>query len=77
MSQSGFDVPEAAAVWADFVGHHEALEVALEHAADFDFEVDELDPDAKQHAGHEVVYAERKCDHVVQVLLGGPRSSSL
>src|SRR5215472_5544916 len=64
----GLDVPEPAIVRADLVGQHDAHVVAFPEPAEFEFEVDELQADAKEEAGEEVVDPERERQDLVQLL---------
>ena len=57
----GFDIPQPAAIRADLVRKHDAhVAVFLVKAAEFDLEVDQLEIDAEEEPGEEIVDPERE-----------------
>src|SRR6185437_11911214 len=68
----GLDVPQPAIIGRNLVGEHDAHRVALVKAAALDLEVDELDADAHEQAGEEVVDPDGKAHDVVELGGRGP-----
>src|SRR5690554_409323 len=72
---AGLDVPETAIVRADLVGQHDAHQIAFIEPADLDLEIHQLDADAHEQAGQEVVDADGEAHDVVELGGIGPAES--
>ena len=68
----GLDVPQPAGVGRDLVGDDDPHHVAFPEPAALDLEVDELDADAEEQAGEEVVDADGERHDVVDLLRASP-----
>ena len=66
------DVPQTAAVRADFIRQHDAHRLVVPKATEFDLEVDEPNADSKEQADEEVVDAQRELHHFVDFLRRWP-----
>src|SRR5690606_11583086 len=71
----GCHVPQAAGVWRDFIGKHNAHHVAFEQATTFDLEVDKLYACTKKHPRKEIVDSNGKRHDVVDFLRRCPAES--
>src|SRR5690554_873789 len=69
---AGLDVPQPAAIGADLVSQHDTHQVAFIEAAAFDLEINQLDADAHEQAGEEVVDADGQAHDVVEFSRGCP-----
>ncbi len=68
----GRDVPQPAVVRADLVGQDDAHVLVLPQPAELELEVDQLDADAEEQAGQEVVDPQRQVQDLVEVLVASP-----
>src|SRR4029077_2010075 len=68
----GLDVPEPAIVRADLIGEHDAHVLAFPEPAELELEVDQLQPDAPEEAGEEIIDPQRQGEDLVQLLRNRP-----
>ena len=69
---AGLHVPKAAAIRADLVGQDDTGKFAIEQPAELQLEIHKADADGGEHAGHEVIHADRHVGDIMHLVLAGP-----